>query len=158
MAAQDVVLKDVPTRTIAYLKCTGPWRQLPEILANLNGCMSRSGVKATGPASGVYYNTPEEVSVQDLEWEVFYPVKLELLGLVEGKEGFGVRQLPGARVASIVHKGSYRKAGPSYEHLEEWIKREGIEVCGPAEEVYVSGITIPGEEQTMEIRLPISSA
>ena len=36
-------------------------------------------------------------------------------------------------------------------------KREGQEVCGPAEEVYLTDIMSPDEEQTIEVRLPVSS-
>ncbi len=158
MDVQDIVLKDISPRTTAYLKCRGTWRQLTEMLAKLNGCMSRSGVQATGPASGVYYNTPNEINIQDLEWEVFYPVALDTPELVEGNDGFGIRRIPEARVATIVHQGPYRKASSSYEHLGEWIKREGLEVCGPAEEVYLTDIMIPAEKPTIEIHLPVSSA
>lgn len=155
MAAQDVILKDVPPRTISYLRCKGPWRQLSEMLAKLNEHMSRSGVEATGTASGVYYNTPNEVSVQDLEWEVFYPIQLDTPELVEDKDRFGIRKIPGAKVATIVHQGSYRKARLSYERLEKWIQGEGLKVCGPAEEAYLTDITDSNGEQRIEIRLPI---
>jgi effector-binding domain-containing protein len=119
--------------------------------------MSQTSLRATGPASGIYYNTPSEVSVQDLEWEIFYPIETETPESIESEVGFGIRQLPQSKIASIVHKGSYRKAGVSYERLDEWIKSEGFEVCGPSEEVYISVFGVPSEEQTMEIRIPVSS-
>ena len=157
MAPQNIVLKDVPSRTVAYLRCRGSWRQLPEMLDKLSRDMFRSGLKPIEPASGIYYNTPNEVSVHDLEWDVLYPVETDTPESVENEESFGIRKLPGNRVASIVHKGSYRQAGSSYEHLEAWIKRQGFVASGPAEEVYLSGFSIPSEEQIIEIRLPISS-
>ena len=157
MTLQDITVKDLGPRTIAYLNCKGSWRQLPEMLARLGEWMSRSGLKAAGPASGIYYNTPKQVNVQDLVWEVFYPVSSRISELREGQGDFGVRQIPGSRMTTIIHEGSYRKAGLSYEHLEEWIKREGHEVCVPAEEVYLTDIMSPDEEQTIEIRLPVSS-
>ena len=71
--------------------------------------------------------------------------------------GAGVKNLPQTKVASIVHKGPYRKAGSSYGCLEEWIKQEGLKVCGPSEEVYISVFGVANEEQVMEIRIPVSS-
>lgn len=60
------------------------------------------------------------------------------------------------QAASIIHRGSYRKAGLSYERLDEWIRSEGFETCGPSEEVYIPVFGVPSEEQTMEIRIPVS--
>lgn len=155
MATQDIILKDIPPRTISYLRCRGAWRQIPEMLAKLNEYTSRSGVEITGPASGIYYNTPSEVSVQDLEWEVFYPIALDTPELVENEYGFGIRNIPRVKVATIVHHGSYRRAKLSYERLEEWIQSEGLKVSGPAEEAYLTDITDTKGDQRIEIRLPI---
>ncbi|MFC1904956.1 GyrI-like domain-containing protein [Chloroflexota bacterium] len=158
MAPQDIVLKDIPPRTMAYLRCRGSWRQLPEMLAKLTEYVSKRGVQPTGPASGIYYNTPNEVSVQDLEWDVLYPVETDTPESVENKEFFGIRKLSVNRVASIVHEGSYRQTGSSYERLEVWIKHQRFVANGPAEEVYLPSLAIPSKEQTIEIRLPISFA
>lgn len=157
MVAQDITLKEIPPRTIVYLQCRGSWRQLPEMLERLNRHMSQTSLRAVGPASGIYYNTLNEVSIQDLKWEVFYPVPTNTPESSDDKMGVGVRNLPETRIASVLHRGSYRKAGSSYERLEEWIKREGFGVCGPSEEVYLSVFDMPSEQQTMEIRIPVSS-
>lgn len=157
MVVQDITLKEIPPRTIVYLRCRGSWRQLPDMLERLDRHMSQTSLRAVGPASGIYYNTPNEVSIQNLEWEVFYPAAINTPESSDDKTGVGIRNLPEAKIASILHRGSYRKAGSSYERLEEWIKREGFRVCGPSEEVYLSIFDMPREKQTMEIRIPVSS-
>jgi hypothetical protein len=58
-------------------------------------------------------------------------------------------------VAAVIHKDSYRKASPSYEKLQGWIKGHGLKVCGPAEELYLTDINKTNEEQRIEIRLPV---
>ncbi|MFC2059748.1 GyrI-like domain-containing protein [Chloroflexota bacterium] len=148
-------MKDIAPRTVVYLKCRGSWRQLPDMVARLNGYVSRSSLTVTGSASGVYHNTPDEASVPDLEWEVFYQVEAETPESGNDKDGFGIRYLPEVMAASIIHRGSYRKAGSSYRRLEEWIRREGFEVCGPSEEVYLAVFDVPSEGQIIEIRLPV---
>lgn len=158
MLDQDVVVKDVAPRTIVYLRCKGSWRQLMEMLARLREYVVRTGLKATGPVSGVYYNTPNEVGSQELEWEVFYPVATETPESIEDEDGFGIREIPGARMAITVHKGSYRKAALTYRRLEDWIQQQGLMIRGPAEEIYLSNIVSSTQEQSIEIRLPVSSA
>jgi len=128
------------------------------MLAKLDDCLARRGLKPTGPSSGIYYNTPKEVDSQELVWEVFRPVEFETPESLEVREGFGIRKILTRRVATIVHRGPYRRAGASYQRLEEWLKQQGLEVCGPAEETYISGIISPDQAQILEIQLPVCPA
>ncbi len=155
MNVQDIVLKDLPQRKVLYLLCKGPWRQLPEMLARLFGYASQSGIKTTGPPSGFYYNTPQVVAVQDLAWEVCYPVGSDTLEYTDDNLKSGVREITVTRVAAIVHEGSFRNASPSYERLQAWIEARRLKVCGPAEELYLSDISKANEGQRIEIRLPV---
>ena len=157
MVVYEITLKEVPPRTIVYLQCSGSWRQLPEMIERLDRHMSQTSWRKIGPVSGIYYNTPSEVSIDDLKWDVFYAVPTDTPESGDEKTSIGLRILPKTKMASILHIGSYRKAGSSYERLEEWIKREGFRVCGPSEEFYLSIFDMPREKQTMEIRIPVSS-
>jgi len=156
MEIEDIALKDMPPRTIVYLQCNCSWRQLPEMIEKLDRHISQTNLRAIDPASGIYYNTPNEVSTEDLKWEVFYTVPTDTQESSDYKLGIGIRNLPEAKVAGIIHKGPYRKAGSSYEQLDEWIKNNGFKVCDPSEEVYISVFGVANEEQLMEIRVPIS--
>ncbi|MFA4917185.1 MAG: GyrI-like domain-containing protein [Syntrophales bacterium] len=155
MDIQEITLQEILPRTIIYLRCRGPWRQLPDMIEKLDDYVSTMQILTTGPSSGIYYNTPDEVDVQGLEWEVFYPVTPNEPEVSDTKAGIGIRNLPETNFASIFHKGSYQKAGSSYERLKKWIKQEGYKIAGPLEEVYVSTFGIPSDEQTMEIRIPL---
>jgi len=156
MVVQDITSKQIPPRIIVYLRCRGSWRQLPDMIERLNRGMSQNSLGAVGPPSGIYYNTPNEVNTQELEWEIFYPVETEIPKTVHNNVDYGIKRLPETQAASIMHRGSYRKAGSSYERLDEWIRSEGFKTCGPSEEVYVSVFGVPSEEQKMEIRIPVS--
>jgi len=156
MIVQDIALKEIPPRTIVYLQCSGSWRQLPEMIERLDRHISQTSLRKIDPASGIYYNTPNEVRIDNLKWDVFYAVPTDTPESGDDKTGIGIRNLPETKMASILHTGSYRKAGSSYERLEEWIEREKLMVCGPSEEVYISVFGIENEEQMMEIRIPVS--
>jgi effector-binding domain-containing protein len=155
MYLPDISLKDTPSTKIAYLKCRGPWRQLPEMLAKLSEHLAKNELIPAGSAFGIYYNTPKEASPQELRWEVGYPVASGTPESPEDRAGFGIRSRPGGRMATIIHRGLYRQAGASYARLEAWIGQQRLKVCGPAEEIYLSSEISPGAEQEVEIRLPV---
>ena len=156
MTAEQVTLKEIPPRKIAYLKCRGSWRQLTEMIDKLNELVTGRGLAPAGTVGGIYYNTPAEVDTQDLAWEVYYPLDFNVAEIKESS-GFGIRELPSKNVAAIVHKGSYRTAGSSYSILEQWLHNKGLKALGPAEEVYLSDITDSPKEPEIEIRLPVST-
>jgi effector-binding domain-containing protein len=158
MSDGEVVLKDLPQRKVIYVSCKGSWRQLPDMLTILSEYASQSGIETVGPPSGYYYNTPGEIAIEELSWEVCYAVKPNTSERANDKLKFGVREIPATRVAAVIHKGSYRKASPSYEKLQDWIKAYGLKVCGPAEELYLTDINKTNEEQCIEIRLTVCPA
>jgi effector-binding domain-containing protein len=158
MSDEEVVLKDLPQRKVVYVSCKGSWRQLPDMLARLSEYVSQSGIETMGPPSGFYHNTPGEVAIEELSWEVCYPVQPNISKLVNDKLKFGVREIPATRVAPIINEGEYRKTSSSYEKLQAWIKAYNLTVCGPAEELYLFDICKTNEEQRIEIRLPVCPA
>ena len=155
MIEQNVLLKDLPERKVAYLLCKGAWRQLPDILTKLSAYSSQNGIRSLGPPSGFYHNTPQDVAVNDLIWEVSYPVVSDAQEYTDKESKTGVKRIPATRVATIMHEGSYRKTSVSYEKLQSWIKTNNLEVCGPAEEVYLTDINKINGEERIEIRLPV---
>lgn len=155
MSEQDILIKDLLERKVFYLSCNGAWRQLPEMLATLSDYSSQSGIKSIGPPSGFYYNTPQDVAVNDLIWKVCYPVVLDTHEYLDEVAKTGVKRIPETRVATIIHEGSYRKTSASYEKIQSWIDTNKFEVCGPAEEIYLTDINKTNEEQRIEIRLPV---
>ena len=158
MSDEEVVLKDLPQRKVVYVSCKGSWRKLPDMLARLSEYVLQSGIETTGPPGGFYYCTLGEVAIEELSWEVCYPVKPNISQLANYKLKFGVREILATRVAAIIHKGSYRKASATYEKLQGWIKAHRLKVRGPAEELYLADINKTNEEQRIEIRLPVCPA
>ena len=155
MSEQYVLMKDLPERKVFYLSCNGSWRQLPDMLAKLSDYSFKTGIKSAGSPSGFYHNTPQDVAVNDLIWEVCYPVGLDTKEYFDEGLKTGVKKIPATRVVTIIHEGSYRKTSASYEKLQSWIDTNKLKVCGPAEEVYLTDINKTNIEQRIEIRLPV---
>ncbi len=128
------------------------------MVTKLDEHIAKKGVVPSGPASGIYYNTPIEVPSQKLLWEVLRPIEPEIPETTEDTPGFGIKKIPGARAATIVHSGLFRHTGSTYERLEEWIGHQGLKICGPAEEIYFSSTISLDQDQAIEIRLPVCPA
>jgi effector-binding domain-containing protein len=156
MEDSEVVLEDLPKRSIVYLVCKGPWRQLPDMIAKLSLYVRARGIETTGAPGAVYHNTTKDVKPDELTWEVYYPFTPDGQRLIDHDQGYDVRELPAGRVASTVHRGPYRKAHESYSRLHDWVLSHGLKVCSPSEEIYLTDATKAGEDQEIKIRLPVS--
>lgn len=154
----DVTLKDIPIRNVAYLKCRASWRQIPSMIGRLDDIVINRALGAKGPPSGIYYNTPGEVAIESLDWEVFYPISATIPSLFEDDTGFGIRELPSIKVAATVYKGSYRKTGSTYAALEDWVRSNDLKVCGPSQEEYLYGLIDTQSVQVVEIKFPVCSS
>ena len=154
----DVTVKDIPSRNVAYLKCKGSWRQIPSMVAMLDDIMAKREMEAKGPPSGIYYNTPGEVAIDDLNWEVFYPVAANIPPMFEDDIGFGIKELPSIKVAATIYKGSFRKTGSTYGELQDWVGSNDLKVCGPSQEEYPHGLNDTQSDQVIDIRLPVCSS
>ena len=50
-----------------------------------------------------------------------------------------VRELPGGRCVSLMHKGPYDELGRSYEKILAYIREKGYQTLLPSREVYIKG-------------------
>ena len=74
-------------------------------------------------------------------------------------EGISVRELPGGRCLTLLHKGPYEELGRSYAKILKHVEKTGHEVGLPTREVYLKG---PGmifrgnlRKYLTEIQMPI---
>jgi len=54
-------------------------------------------------------------------------------------EGISVRELPGGRCVSLLHKGPYDELTRSYEKILKYVKDKGYEIQVPCREVFIKG-------------------
>jgi DNA-binding transcriptional MerR regulator len=71
---------------------------------------------------------------EEADFEACFPIR-------QGKDvdGISVRELPGGRCVSLLHKGPYEELGRSYAKILEFIKEKRYEVILPTREIYVKG-------------------
>ncbi len=70
----------------------------------------------------------------DADFEACMPIR-------KGKalDGISVRELPGGRCVSLLHKGPYQELSRSYAKILAYIKEKGYEIGLPTREVYLKG-------------------
>jgi effector-binding domain-containing protein len=113
---------------------------MPENQANL--------VKIVGPFMTVYHDHEYKETDADLELAVPITGKVTV-----PDPSIEVKNLPGRKVASLVHKGSYETIGPAYAKLYDYVMKSELELSGPMMDVYLNDPnTVEPEEILTEIQ------
>jgi DNA-binding transcriptional MerR regulator/effector-binding domain-containing protein len=84
-----------------------------------------------GPAFLLHYDT-EYKEIAD--FEACMPIKKGA-----SVDGISVRELPGGRCVSLMHKGPYSEIGRSYAEVVSYVKEKGYEIIMPTREIYIKG-------------------
>jgi len=96
-----------------------------------------------GAMIGVYYNSPEEVKPEELEWEMGFPISAQ----VNVPAPLEKKQWTFTAVVSAVHKGAYEETGKTIAKMLEWMQEKGLVQAGPLLERY---LTMPTPETKPE--------
>jgi effector-binding domain-containing protein len=75
-----------------------------------------------------------EYKEDDADFEACFPIKQ-----AKPVDGVSVRELPGGRCLSLLHKGPYEQLGHSYARILREVKDKGYSVQMPTREVYHKG-------------------
>jgi DNA-binding transcriptional MerR regulator len=99
----------------------------------LFGRLGRSlGRHICGSAMMLHYD--REYHEDDADFEACMPVRKAV-----EVEGIDVRELPGGRCVSLVHRGPYDQLGHSYARVFKYINDHKYEALSPSREVYLKG-------------------
>lgn len=72
---------------------------------------------------------------EDADFEACMPVR----DAAPAAEGVAIRELPGGRCVSLVHRGPYHELGRSYERILRYVHDRGYRIEIPTREVYLKG-------------------
>lgn len=120
--------------TTAVVKGTIPTDEVRDFFdrsfAVLGEALQTQSVTPTGPAYGLYHGIPDET----MDLEVGFPTDraIEADGSAEAGE------LPGGRVARVVHAGSFDALGGAWQRLGEWVAAQGLTPADTYWEVYLT--------------------
>ena len=100
--------------------------------------------------------TPEEVMKANEEGSADVEVAVPISERVAGTDAIKCYELPGGKMAKIVHKGAYDDCEPTYMKLFAWLAENKKKPAGPIREIYLNDPSeVSQEELQTEIYAPI---
>jgi DNA-binding transcriptional MerR regulator len=132
MSQVEVVIKTVEPLTIASVRDVIPtYSEQGHLWRDLEGYLAMQRVRPSGPCFTMYHD--DEYRERDVDAEVCEPVAP---GLSESKR-VRVRSLPGAQMASAIHRGPYQTLNETIQEIVKWIESNGYRITGPERELYL---------------------
>jgi DNA-binding transcriptional MerR regulator/effector-binding domain-containing protein len=121
--------KVVDPIVVAGIRMKGRYADCGPVFARIGKSLGRY---IRGKPMLLHYDT--EYKENDAEFEPCMPVK-------NGKsvDGISIRQLPGGRCVSLLHKGPYDQLGRSYAKILDYMHGKGFGVTIPTREIYHKG-------------------
>jgi effector-binding domain-containing protein len=138
-----VKVKEVSPFSYCCIPHKGPFTEIPGIIGKLMQAIQEQKITPAGIMIGVYYNNPEMVKPEELQWEMGFPVS----PVVEVKAPLEMKQWKFSPVVSAIHKGPYEEAGKTLAKMFEWMKANKLKPAGPVLERYM---TMPTPETKPE--------
>jgi len=148
----EIEIKTIPPYQAAFIPMKGGYQQIPETLGKVVGWLMAKNVEIQMPVYGVYYNSPMEVSEEELEWEV----GAAFIGELEAESNIKIKNVPQHEAVSTVFKGPYGEAASVYMDLIQYAAKEGYEIAGPILESYLnSPDEVTESELLTEVQFPV---
>ncbi len=121
--------KSAATLLIAGYRMKGRYDEIGKGFAKIG---KAAGRYICGKPMGLYYDG--EYKENDADIEACFPVRKGF-----DAEGVSVRELPGGRCISLLHKGPYDALHESYKIILDYIKENNLNIKIPTREVYIKG-------------------
>lgn len=156
MALIEPALKEVPAMRVVSKRDKGSYGEtISRLIGELCGTLfkpenQRNMVKIAGPCMAIYHD--QEYREKDADIEMAIPIT----GRIDVADGAEVKNLPGAKVLAVIHKGSYNTLHLTYKELFDFMMKKGFEFAGPIRELYLNDpAKTPVDELMVEIQAPV---
>jgi len=160
MSHNEPLIKDVPPQRIIGKKGTGPYSEtISRLMPDLCGQLfseenQRNGLKVTGPFMTLYHDC--EYREKDATMECVAPITGRI---VLSDPAMEVRILPGGKVLSLIHKGSYNKLHEAWSRIGAYAEEQEYVPNGLHREMYLNDPNIVSEEELLtELQIPVDTA
>jgi DNA-binding transcriptional MerR regulator/effector-binding domain-containing protein len=149
-ATYDVREKGLDPVLVGALRMKGRYSDCGKGFGRLGRALGRY---ICGKPFLLHYDT--EYKEDDAEFEVCFPIRQ-----ARSVDGISVRELPGGRCLSLLHKGPYDQLGHAYARILKHVKEKGYGVVMPTREVYLKGpgMIFKGNPRNYltEIQIPVA--
>ena len=148
----EIVEKKIGERQVAYITYTGAYEEIPILMGEIVGFIMAKGLNIMGAPFGVYFNSPHEVSVEELMYEIGMP----FAGEAEEEGRVKIKTMPVQLVLSTIYEGPYSECGAAIGALAQYAYKNGYEIIGPPMETYISDPNeTPENELITEMSFPV---
>jgi effector-binding domain-containing protein len=132
--ALDIKAKEVSPFSYCCITHKGPFTEIENVIGRLMQATQSQNIFPTGAMIGVYYNSPDEVKPENLEWEMGFPISAQVNIPAPLKK----KRWTYTAVVSAVHKGAYEETGKTIAKMSEWMQEKGLVQAGPLLERYLT--------------------
>ncbi len=129
-ATFQVEEKTLQPMLIAGVRMKGKYSECGKGFGKLGRAVGRY---ACGKPMNLYYDG--EYREDDADMEPCFPIK----PAAQESPGISIRELPGGRCVTLVHRGPYDDLGRSYEQVFSYVEQKGYKTLLPSREVYLKG-------------------
>ncbi|MDI6644922.1 MAG: GyrI-like domain-containing protein [Methanobacteriaceae archaeon] len=148
----EIKEKEVPEMKVAYIFHTGTPENMPELIGKVAEWVIGKGLQIVGPPFGIYYNSPAEVGMENMQYDVGFAVS----GDAESEEEVKIKNIPPRTVLYAIHKGPYHEVPPVYTGLYEYSVKNGYAMMGAPMEIYLNDpMEVQESELLTEIQFPV---
>lgn len=150
----EITEKRIKEEKVAYIPYIGSYDKIPELMAEVAQWLVDKGFKMTGLVYGTYFNTPEQVNEDKLQYEIGFGFEGKITTMQEGK--IGIKEIPEHTVLAALHIGPYNKVGPVIHAVIDYAVENDYDIVGPISEAYLNDLMVtPEEELLTEVRIPV---
>jgi len=154
MPDYDVVIKQVEPQLVAGVRDTlANYPEVGRLFDEVYGYLARQGVSGPDLIGAAIWHD-DELKSSDIDGEAVVYLKQSI---PEG-ERVKIYKLPGATMASVIHKGAFNALNKAYEAVLYWIEANGYKIVGPNREVYLycpEPVRQDDESYVTEIQFPV---
>jgi effector-binding domain-containing protein len=149
-------IKEVPrVRAIGIRGDISLWN-INTIFSRLYQASMRGKLLFREPALGIRKGELRVPDAFHSDYMVLFPLTEDPRELPPGSE---IIEIPGARVASFLHRGSYERIRFTYEKVLDWLRDNPFEIAGDVREVFLVAPEPHGagsqDDNLTEIQVPI---
>ncbi|MFZ2455046.1 MAG: GyrI-like domain-containing protein [Candidatus Altiarchaeia archaeon] len=145
---EEVTVVELKPQAVLGTRKKGRYTDIPAMLGALCGYPGAMPAFSGPPVFVCHESSPEEVEKANKEGTADVEVAIPVSKKIKGSKEIKNYELPGGKMAKIVHKGPYAKCGPAYEKLFAWIAKNKKKLAGPTREVYLND---PREVSEMDL-------
>lgn len=148
----EVTEKRIEEAKVAYIPYRGSYDKIPELMQEVGQWVMKKNLQMTGRVYGTYFNSPEDVAEEDLQYEIGFSFE----GNAEPEGKIGIKEIPEHTVLAAMHKGPYTEVGPVIHGVVDYAVKNDYDIVGPVTEVYLNDpMEVPESELLTEVQFPV---